>query len=221
MSTGEVGCVCSGWFSMGLGSAQGRTVVTAMWGKNGYRVVGVDRLEVCIEGVVSCGSVHWPSFARSIVEELNELLEKLTFSEEESKRVFSSTRLSSNSKGYEAWAIGKVMSNEKLNKEAMFRVLRSLRFTKEEVNFVELREKVILVKFGAVEDRTRILNLAPWLFDQSLFSLASYVKDQEIEKYTFNLSPFWVRIYNIPFDQMDRQTALEVGEAIGEVMAID
>lgn len=103
----------------------------------------------------------------------------------------------------------------------MYRVSQSLWFTKEEVNFVELREKVILVKFGEVEDRIRILNLALWLFDQSIFSLTSYVKDQEIEKYTLNLSPFWVKIYNIPFDQMDRQTMLEVGEAIGEVMAID
>ncbi|MBA0767006.1 hypothetical protein Gotri_015987, partial [Gossypium trilobum] len=119
---------------------------------NGYKVVGVGRVVVCIEGVVSCGSVRWPSFGRAMVEELNELLEKLTFFEEESNRLFSFTRLSSNSKGYEAWEIG---------------------------------------------------------------------KDQEIEKYTLNLSPFWVRIYNIPFDQMDRQTVLELGKVIGEVMAID
>ncbi|TYI68924.1 hypothetical protein E1A91_D08G119600v1, partial [Gossypium mustelinum] len=114
-------------------------------------------------------------------------------------RVFSSNRFSTNSKGYEAWAIGKIMTNERINKEAMYRVLRSLWFTKEEVNFVELRDKVILVKFGVVDrdlnsDRTRILNLAPWLFDQCLFALLPY---------------------------MDRQMALEVGEAISEVMAID
>ncbi|MBA0756572.1 hypothetical protein Gogos_022224 [Gossypium gossypioides] len=87
-----------------------------------------------------------------MAEDLNELLENLTFSEEESKRVFSSNRFSTNPKGYEAWAIGKKTSNERINKGAMYRVLRSLWFTKEE---------------------------------------------------------------------MDRQTALEMGEAIGEVMAID
>ncbi|MBA0799837.1 hypothetical protein Gohar_010326, partial [Gossypium harknessii] len=153
----------------GQGSVRGHTVVTTCCGDlrqinvrqagwNGYKVVGVDRVDVCIEGVVSCGSVRWPSFGRAMVEELNELLEKLAFFEEESNRLFSFTRLSSNSK--------------------------------EEVNFVELREKVTLVKFGEVEDRIRILNLALWLFDQSIFSLTP-------------------------------QTVLEVGEAIGEVMAID
>ncbi|MBA0553947.1 hypothetical protein Golob_013083, partial [Gossypium lobatum] len=86
-----------------------------------------------------------------MAEDLNELLENLTFSKEESKRVFGSNRFSTNPKGYEAWAIGKIMTNERINKEAMYRVLRSLWFTKEEVNFVELRDKVILVKFGVID----------------------------------------------------------------------
>ncbi|PPR91156.1 hypothetical protein GOBAR_AA29530 [Gossypium barbadense] len=156
-----------------------------------------------------------------MAEELKDLLEKLSVSEEESKRVFSFSRFLSNSKGHEAWVIGKVMSNEKINKEVMYRVLRSMWFTKEVVNFVELKEKVILVKLRDVDVRKRLLNLNPWLFDQNLFSLTSYVKDKEIEEYIFNLSPFWVRLYNIPFDQMDRKIVLKVGETIGEVMAID
>ncbi|PPD89486.1 hypothetical protein GOBAR_DD13579 [Gossypium barbadense] len=33
--------------------------------------------------------------------------------------------------------------------------------------------------------------------------------------------PLWIRIYNIPMEQMDRQVAIDVGKAIGEVVAID
>ncbi|PPD78727.1 hypothetical protein GOBAR_DD24350 [Gossypium barbadense] len=62
---------------------------------------------------------------------------------------------STNMQGYEAWAVGKIMSGEKVNREAMYRVLKSL----------------------------------------------------------------W--IYNIPFEQMDREVAIDVGKAIGEVVAID
>ncbi|MBA0577680.1 hypothetical protein Golob_027832, partial [Gossypium lobatum] len=109
-----------------------------------------------------------------MAEDINELLEKLTFSEEESKRVFSSNRFSTNPKGYKAWAVGKIMSNERINKEAMYRVLRSIWFTKEEVNFVALIDGIILAKFGVVYDRTRILNLAPWLFNQCLFALLPF-----------------------------------------------
>ncbi|MBA0557343.1 hypothetical protein Golob_014418 [Gossypium lobatum] len=54
---------------------------------------------------------------------------------------------SNNSQGFKAWAIGKIMFEEKVNREAMYRVLKSLWFTKEDVSFVALKEGVILVKF--------------------------------------------------------------------------
>ncbi|PPD79093.1 hypothetical protein GOBAR_DD23980 [Gossypium barbadense] len=106
---------------------------------------------------------------------------------------------SNNSQGFEAWAVGKIMSGEKVNRDAMYRVFKSLWFTKEEGNFVALKEGVILVKFGNKEDR----------------------KNQDLDAYTFNLTPFWLRIFNIPFEYMDRQVAMDVGKAIGEVVAID
>ncbi|MBA0783149.1 hypothetical protein Gotri_000916 [Gossypium trilobum] len=45
----------------------------------------------------------------------------------------------------------------------------------DKVNFVALNEGVILVKFGNTNDRTRILNLTPWLFDQCLFVILPFV----------------------------------------------
>ncbi|MBA0598060.1 hypothetical protein Gorai_007839, partial [Gossypium raimondii] len=47
-----------------------------------------------------------------MVEDINMLLERLNFSEEESIRVVSSNMSSTNGKGYEAWAVGKIMSDE-------------------------------------------------------------------------------------------------------------
>ncbi|MBA0854565.1 hypothetical protein Goshw_001784, partial [Gossypium schwendimanii] len=113
------------------------------------------------------------------------------------------------------------LSGEKVNREAMYRVLKSLWYIKEEVNFVALNDATILVKFGNIEDRTRMLNLTPWLFDQNLFPLFPFAKGQEMDDYEFNIMPFWIRIYNIPFEQMDREVAIDVGKAIGEVVAID
>lgn len=42
--------------------------------------------------------------------------------------------------------------------------IRSFWYTKDMVNFVEQAEGIFLVKFGLVEDRDHILNLAPWFF---------------------------------------------------------
>ncbi|KAH1030208.1 hypothetical protein J1N35_046154 [Gossypium stocksii] len=154
-------------------------------------------------------------------DDISTLLAKLSFSKEETKRVISTKANMDNTKGYEHWAIGKLMTKEKVNREAMHRVFKSLWYTKEEVNFVSIKEGVILVKFYNKEDRKRILNLSPWLFDQCLFNMVPYSKDKSMEEYDFNHSPFWVRISNIPIEYMDRKMALEVGNAIGEVLAID
>ncbi|MBA0550467.1 hypothetical protein Golob_021412, partial [Gossypium lobatum] len=115
----------------------------------------------------------------------------------------------------------KLLSVEKVNREVVYWVFKSIWYTKEEVNFVAMKEGIVLVKFGNVEDRKRILNLSPWLFDQCLFAMLPYVKDKEIESYTFNLCPFWVRIFNIPFECMDRSIAMDVGCAIEELIAIN
>ncbi|MBA0881590.1 hypothetical protein Goshw_006347 [Gossypium schwendimanii] len=37
------------------------------------------------------------------------------------------------------------------------------------------------------------------------------VKGQAVEDYAFNITPSWIRVYNISFEQMDRQLAIDVG----------
>ncbi|MBA0731170.1 hypothetical protein Golax_022962 [Gossypium laxum] len=110
-----------------------------------------------------------------MAEDINNLLARLKFSEEESTSVVGLRKDSMDDQGYEAWAIGKVLSKDKINREAMYRVLKLIWFTKEPVSFVFMDEGAYLVKFGIIEDRTRILNMAPWLFDQCLFSILTQV----------------------------------------------
>ncbi|KAK5825733.1 hypothetical protein PVK06_020596 [Gossypium arboreum] len=155
-----------------------------------------------------------------ITEEINELLERLKFSEDEAVQVIS-TNGDKNIQGFESWAVGKIMAIEAPNREAMYRVFRSLWYTKEDIDFVALKEGVVTVKFGYLEDQSRILNLTPWLFDRCLFSMLPFKKGKDIESYEFCLSPFWLRIYNIPIELMNSQMALDVGNAIGELVAID
>ncbi|KAG8478646.1 hypothetical protein CXB51_028454 [Gossypium anomalum] len=60
------------------------------------------------------------------------------------------------------------------NKVVMYRVVKSLWFTKELAYFLAMTEGIYVVKFGNFEDRTRMLNLAPWLFDNCLFTMLPY-----------------------------------------------
>ncbi|MBA0804901.1 hypothetical protein Gohar_004456, partial [Gossypium harknessii] len=157
---------------------------------------------------------------RIMTDEINELLEKLKFSEEKTTWVVSTCE-GSNPRRFESWAIGKIMAIEQPDKEAMYRVFKVLWFTKEEVDFVALKEGFVIVKFGCMEDRSRILNLSPWLFDRCLFSMVPFERGKEMDSYEFWMSPFWLRVYNIPIELMDRRLALDIGNVIGELVAID
>ncbi|MBA0592183.1 hypothetical protein Gorai_009169, partial [Gossypium raimondii] len=117
---------------------------------------------------------------RTMMDEINELLEKLKFSEEETTRVVSTSEVN-NARGFESWEIGRIMAIEPPNMEAMYRVFKSLWFTKAEVDFVALKEGPVIVKFGCIEDSSHILNLSPWLFDRCLFSMVPFEKGKEID----------------------------------------
>ncbi|MBA0755740.1 hypothetical protein Gogos_022136 [Gossypium gossypioides] len=140
-----------------------------------------------------------------MMEEINELLGRLKFSKEESSQVVN-TGVADRFQSWEAWAVGKILATELPNREAMYRVFKSLWFTKEEVDFVALKD-------GGIIDKT-------WIPTNSNWHLP-FKKGQDMDFYEFQLAPFWLRIYNIPIEFMDHQTALDVGNTIGELVAID
>ncbi|KAK5833736.1 hypothetical protein PVK06_017590 [Gossypium arboreum] len=72
-----------------------------------------------------------------MTEEINELLERLKFSEVEFVQVVSKNN-DKNMQGFESWVVGKIMVTEAPNRETMYRVFRSLWYTKEEIDFVAL-----------------------------------------------------------------------------------
>ncbi|MBA0709096.1 hypothetical protein Golax_024162, partial [Gossypium laxum] len=106
------------------------------------------------------------------------------------------TNAENNFQGFETWAVGKIMAKEKSNREAMYRVFKSLWLTKEEVNFVALNNGAIIVKFRCLEDRSRILNIMPWLLDNCLFAMMPFIKGKDIDTYEFKMSLFWLRDRN-------------------------
>lgn len=123
-------------------------------------------------------------------EDVREMLAKLKFSNEEARKLFTLDSVSTEEGGWEAWVVRKLLIVAKVNREAMYRVLRSLWYTKEWVNFVEVGSGCFPIKFGTLEDRDRIFCMALWLFDQHILSMVLYVKDKAWSKYNFQMVPF-------------------------------
>ncbi|KAG8480811.1 hypothetical protein CXB51_025563 [Gossypium anomalum] len=89
----------------------------------------------------------------------------LKFSEEEFVQVISNN-VKNNLQGFESWVLGKIMAKKKSNREAMYRVFKSLWFTKKETEV-----------------------------ESSTLSPGYSTTDKDIDTYEFSMSPFWLRVY--------------------------
>lgn len=55
--------------------------------------------------------------AATMDKEVREMVARLKFSEEESKKIFSQNKLESNLQGWEAWAVGKLLTKKRFTKK--------------------------------------------------------------------------------------------------------
>lgn len=69
--------------------------------------------------------------------------------------------------------------------------------------------------FQEVSDRDGILQGRPWLFDNQLLVLKSWLEDQSWKDDGFNISPFWIQVCHIPPQWFSVATGLRIGNMIG------
>lgn len=56
-------------------------------------------------------------------------------------------------------------------------------------------------------DKIRVIEGMPWCFDNHLVLLKDYDGSVQASKVSFSGCPFWVHIYNFPFNRMNQETA--------------
>ncbi|MBA0549359.1 hypothetical protein Golob_020395 [Gossypium lobatum] len=171
----------------------------------------MDVLDLCdtIKVVVKLLFVFWDGVfvfnVCTMAEDINNLFSRLTFTEEEANQVVGMNKLSPNFHGHEAWAVGKVMSTEKINREAMYRVWLRVKLGQPNANRgnwrngVEIlignddvnkmddekvsgrcKSRVAMEEFGKVLDELALIDIKPdkgWLTWSNIRDGSSFVKE--------------------------------------------
>lgn len=91
---------------------------------------------------------------------------------------------------------------------------------KKGFNFREISSNLFSFQFSDVGEKERVFKSGPWSFDRALLVLREPGMIQP-SKMTFEESPFWIRLYDLPFSAMNRETAVMLGNRIGEVLDVD
>ncbi|KAL9438498.1 hypothetical protein AB3S75_024216 [Citrus x aurantiifolia] len=89
--------------------------------------------------------------------------------------------------------------------------------TMREVKIESLGDNMFMFKFNAEEDKKRIMAGGPWHFNRALIVLKEPSGIRDITQQAFTHASFWVQICNVPIMCMEKETLVELGEAIGTV----
>ncbi|ONK82000.1 uncharacterized protein A4U43_C01F35080 [Asparagus officinalis] len=75
-------------------------------------------------------------------------------------------------------------------------------------------DNVFVARFDS-SDEGRVFDAAPHIFRGGLVPVKRYVQDNSPSDYDFHVSPFWIRIYDLPLDCLTAQVAGIIASALG------
>ncbi|KAL2935841.1 Tetraacyldisaccharide 4'-kinase [Bienertia sinuspersici] len=70
-------------------------------------------------------------------------------------------------------------------------------------------------------DREKVLDGAPWNFDNQLLFLKHVHGGEQPESIVLDKCPFWVRLYNFPLDSRTKGDVTIIARNMGEVLEVE
>jgi hypothetical protein len=117
--------------------------------------------------------------------------------------------------------VGRIMSERKIQKEAFRTLMARLWKTRGDVAFKELDVNLWLIEFSNGDDKRRVLEGRPWLFDRNILVLKEVVEDVAPVQMDFSSSLFWIQVHDMPLICMNREVGYKIGASIGVVEEVD
>ncbi|KAK2986148.1 hypothetical protein RJ640_026472 [Escallonia rubra] len=85
----------------------------------------------------------------------------------------------------------------------------------------QIHVNMFSISFKHEWDRKRILESRPWSIMGSHLVVRDWPTNLPIEDISFDSSPFWIRIFGLPPNQMTKNNSGKIGSKIGKVLDID
>lgn len=117
--------------------------------------------------------------------------------------------------------IGRYWMERKYNKEVFKIVLSKLWRMEGRVTFKEVQDNLWLVKFLDGDDKHRVLEGRPWLFDSQIFVLQDFDGKTPPSRMSFSSSPCWIQIHDMPLLCMTKGVGSKIGKSIGVLEEVD
>jgi hypothetical protein len=113
--------------------------------------------------------------------------------------------------------VGRFGTPKKINKEAFKSVLTRIWRTTRGVFFKEILDNLWIFEFEKDTDRRRVLDGRPWTYDRTLLILNEVDGSVPPSQMSFNQTPIWIQIHDMPLACMNKRVGCKIGSSLGEV----
>ena len=105
--------------------------------------------------------------------------------------------------------------------EAFKSTTQKIWFGSQGVTVKEVGKNLFLAIFVNKEDMLDVLDRSPWSFNRKLILLKCFNGDISPSSVSFQYSPFWIRVFNIPIKSMNTTIGNHIAKEIGILLVID
>lgn len=111
-----------------------------------------------------------------------------------------------------------IFTKRALNIEAVACTFRPLWHTKASFHITNVGDNILLFNFDQEVDAVKVLLGEPWSYDRHLVVVKRFEGKKSIKEVEFNRVKFQIQLHDLPYKFMNPETAIEIGESIGEVV---
>ena len=116
---------------------------------------------------------------------------------------------------------GRLLSDRHQNLRALKNTLKSAWKMGSDLQIVEVGNNVLQFKFSSEFQLQWVERNGPWNFENNLLLLCRWRKGMSASNISFTHSPFWVQIWDLPFEHMSTEVGKDLGNCLGNFIEAD
>ncbi|KAI8011744.1 hypothetical protein LOK49_LG06G01112 [Camellia lanceoleosa] len=117
--------------------------------------------------------------------------------------------------------IGRILALKQLNKQAVSLILQGAWKVRASFSISPWNDNLYLFKFDEEDDRSWVMQEAPWSIMGSLLIRQPLVIGLPVAEMDFSRSPLWVQVHGLPMEKLTKANGEIIGRKIGKLIRVE
>ncbi|KAF9597597.1 hypothetical protein IFM89_019965 [Coptis chinensis] len=117
--------------------------------------------------------------------------------------------------------IGKFLGRYPIKLEEVGKDIHRIWQTKGKITLERLDREHVKMVFESNKEWQHVLHNGPWMLEGQVFSIKEWCRGWSLEDYQFDLVKFWVQVWDLPKERINKANVWKIGAELGKVVEVD